>query len=56
MCIAGRVTQDVIKSAYDLNNLIFLGARVPQIYQNFMVTFLIILRSLMHFRTTCQLK
>lgn len=34
---SGKVTPDLIKVLYDLNNIIVLCARVPQIYQNFKV-------------------
>ena len=41
MCVydndVGRITQDLIRQAYDLNNVIFLAARVPQILQNYKV-------------------
>lgn len=34
---AGQVAREVITRAYDLNNVIFTAARLPQIYQNFKV-------------------
>lgn len=37
MDAAGRITQEVIRHAYDMNNVIFLAARVPQIVQNYKV-------------------
>ncbi len=36
--MAGAVTPEIIKVFYDLNNLIVLAARVPQIIQNFQVS------------------
>jgi len=34
---AGRVSSELVTNAYNLNNLIFLAARLPQIYQNYKV-------------------
>ncbi|KAK9811878.1 hypothetical protein WJX72_011664 [[Myrmecia] bisecta] len=33
--LSGGITKDIITRAYDLNNVIFIVARVPQIIQNF---------------------
>jgi mannose-P-dolichol utilization defect protein 1 len=33
--LTGRVSGDMVNTAYNLNNVIFLAARLPQIYQNF---------------------
>ena len=35
---AGRVSPGMIKVAYDLNNLIVLAARLPQIFKNYKVS------------------
>ena len=34
---AGRVSEPLIRNAYEFNNVIFTAARLPQIIQNFRV-------------------
>ena len=35
--VAGRVSEPMIRSAYEFNNVIFTAARLPQIIQNYQV-------------------